>query len=59
MRRAGFLPRLTYGSATQMFLLAGIFALPFADLSISAVHPGAEFRRRLAGMLSPSVAAIE
>ena len=42
MRGAGFLPRLTYGSATGWFLLAAIIALPFADLSISAVHPGAE-----------------
>jgi phosphonate transport system permease protein len=59
VRRTGLLPRLTYGSATQMFLLAGIFALPFADLSISAVHPGAEFRRLFAGILSPNFSAIE
>jgi len=59
MRKAGFLPRLTYGSATQMFLLAGIVAVPFADLAISAVHPGAEFRRLLTGILSPSFSAIE
>jgi phosphonate transport system permease protein len=59
VRKAGFLPGLTYGSATQIFLLAAIFALPFADLSISAVHPGAEFRRLLAGILSPSFSAIE
>jgi phosphonate transport system permease protein len=59
VRKPGFLPRLTYGSATKIFLLAAIFALPFADLSISAVHPGAEFRRLLAGILSPSFSAIE
>jgi phosphonate transport system permease protein len=59
VRKAGFLPRLTYGSATRLFLLAAIIALPFADLSISAVHPGAEFRRLLAGILSPSFSAIE
>jgi phosphonate transport system permease protein len=50
---------LTYASATRLFLLAAIVALPFADLSISAVHPGAEFTRLLAGILSPSFAAIE
>jgi phosphonate transport system permease protein len=59
MRKAGFLAPLTYGSATRIFLLAAIVALPFADLSISAVHPGAEFTRLLAGILSPSFAAIE
>jgi len=59
VRKAGFLPGLTYGSATQIFLLAAVFALPFADLSISALHPGAEFRRLLAGILSPSFSAIE
>ena len=59
MRKAGFLPRLTYVSATQIFLLAAILALPFADLTISAVHPGAEFRRLLVGILSPSFSAIE
>jgi phosphonate transport system permease protein len=59
VRKVGFLPRLTYGSATQLFLLTAIAALPFADLSIIAVHPGAEFRRLLTGILSPSFAAIE
>jgi len=59
MRKAGSLPRLTYGSATRIFLLAAILVLPLADLSISAVHPGAEFKRLLLGILSPSFAAIE
>jgi phosphonate transport system permease protein len=59
VRKAGFLPGLTYASATQVFVLAAIVALPFADLSISAVHPGTEFRRLLAGILSPDFSAIE
>jgi phosphonate transport system permease protein len=59
LRKADLLPRLTYGSATQILGLAAIVALPFADLSISAVHPGAEFRRLLGGILSPSFSAIE
>ena len=59
MRKAGFLPGLTYGSASRVFLVAAILALPFADLAISALHPGAEFRRLLAGILSPRFSAIE
>ncbi len=59
MRTAGFLRGLTYGSATRLFLLAAVVALPFADLSISALHPGAEFRRLLVGMLAPAFSAIE
>jgi phosphonate transport system permease protein len=57
--KTGFQPRLTYGSATQLFLLVAVIALPFADLSVSAVHPGAEFRRLLTGILAPSFSAIE
>jgi phosphonate transport system permease protein len=59
MRRAGLLRGLTYGSATRIFLLAAIVAVPFADLTISALHPGAEFRRLLTGILSPDFSAIE
>ena len=59
MRRSGFLRGLTYGSATRIFVLAAIVALPFADLTVSALHPGAEFRRLLAGVLSPAFSAIE
>jgi phosphonate transport system permease protein len=59
VRKAGVLPHLTYGSATRIFLLAAVVALPFADLSVSAVHPGAEFRRLLVGILSPRFSAIE
>ena len=59
MRRVGFLRALTYGSATRVFVLAAIVALPFADLTVTALHPGAEFRRLLAGLLSPAFSAIE
>ena len=59
MRRGSLLRGLTYGSATRIFLLAAIVALPFADLTVSALHPAAEFRRLLAGMLSPAFSAIE
>ena len=59
MRRGSLLRGLTYGSATRIFLVAAIVALPFADLTVSALHPAAEFRRLLAGMLSPAFSAIE
>ena len=59
MRRSGVLRGLTYGSATRIVVLAAIVALPFADLTVSALHPGAEFRRLLAGVLSPAFSAIE
>jgi phosphonate transport system permease protein len=59
VRKAGFLPGLTYGSATKILVLAAIVVLPFADLSITAVHPGTEFGRLLAGILSPDFSAIE
>lgn len=59
MIRAARLPRLTYGSATAIFVLAALAVIPFADFAITALHPGAEFRRLLAGILSPAFSAIE
>jgi len=59
VRRAAWLSSPTYGAATRMLLVAALVALPFSDLSISALHPGAEFRRLFAGMLSPAFSAIE
>ena len=59
MKRTGILPALTYRSATLIFLLVAFAAIPFADLSISALHPGAEFGRLVGGILSPAFAAIE
>src|SRR5215469_6778063 len=59
MRTARLLPRLSYASATLTFVLVALAALPFADLTISALHPGAEFRRLLTGILSPAFSAIE
>jgi phosphonate transport system permease protein len=59
VRRAGWLSNPTYGAATRILLLAALVALPFADLTIRALHPAAEFRRLLAGILSPAFSAIE
>ena len=59
MTRARRLPRLTYRSATVLFVLGALAAIPVGDLTVSALHPGAEFRRVLAGVLSPDFSAIE
>ena len=59
MKRTGNLPALTYRSATLIFLLVAFAAIPFADLSISALHPGAEFARLVRGILSPAFSAIQ
>jgi phosphonate transport system permease protein len=58
MRQAA-VPRLSYGSTTLIFLILALFALFFADLEVSALHPANEFRRLLAGTLSPAFSSIE
>jgi phosphonate transport system permease protein len=52
-------PRLSYRSASFLFLAVALAALPVADLAITALDPGAEFRRLIAGALSPAFSAIE
>src|SRR5215216_1040244 len=53
------LPRLGYLSATNVFLLLGIFALLGADLAVSALDPWAEMRRLVSGLLRPDLFSIE
>jgi phosphonate transport system permease protein len=53
------IPRLSYRSASLAFLAAGLAALPVADLAITALDPSAEFRRLIAGALSPAFRSIE
>lgn len=48
-----------YRSASQAFLLVAAAALVVADLSVSALDPGTEFRRLLAGLIRPDVLAIQ
>ncbi|NQW53111.1 MAG: ABC transporter permease [Rhodospirillales bacterium] len=50
--------RLGYASATRWFLAAAAVALLAADMTVSALDPGAEMRRLLAGILWPDWAAI-
>ena len=52
-------PRLSYGSASLFFLFIAVAAIFFADLAISALDPAAEFKRLLAGALTPAFSAIE
>lgn len=59
MKAAAVVPRLNYRSASLFFLFAAAVALWFADLAISALDPAAEFKRLLAGALTPAFSAIE
>src|SRR5215469_15692965 len=51
--------RLSYRSASLLFLAVALAALPLADLAITALDPSAEFRRLIAGALSPAFSAVE
>ncbi len=51
--------RLSYRSASLWFLTVALGALPFADLAVTALDPTAEFKRLIAGALSPDFSAIE
>ena len=51
-------PRLSYRSASLFFVFIAVAALFFADLAISALDPAAEFKRLLAGALTPAFSAI-
>jgi phosphonate transport system permease protein len=53
------LPRLSYRSASLTFLFVALGALVFADLAVTALDPGAEFRRLIAGAFSPAFSAVE
>jgi phosphonate transport system permease protein len=59
MTAAAFAPRLSYRSASLIFLSIALAALPAADLAITALDPTAEFRRLLAGALSPVFSSVE
>lgn len=53
------MPRLSYRSASLWFLAVALGALPFADIVVTALDPAAEFKRLIAGALSPDFSAIE
>ncbi len=52
-------PKLSYASASCLFLLVASGAIVVADLSVIALEPWAEMRRLLAGLVRPDILAIE
>ena len=50
--------RLSYAYFSLAFLLAGLAALPVADLGVTVLHPGAELARLLHGVLRPDLLAV-
>lgn len=51
--------RLTYGTLSLAFLGAAVVSLLFADLAITALHPGVELARLARGILAPDFASVE
>ncbi len=51
--------RLSYGTTSLGFLGAAVLCLLVADIAITALHPGVEMRRLLAGIVSPDFTSIE
>ena len=50
---------LTYTRASGLLLLAAVVSYAFADMAVTALHPGQELRRLLAGILQPDFSAVE
>ena len=50
--------RLGYANASWAFLAAALACLPFADLGVSVLDPGAELERLLQGVLHPDFLAV-
>lgn len=51
--------RLSYRSASGLFLLIAIVALALADISVISLHPWTEMQRLIAGLLRPDLLSIE
>ena len=52
------LPRLTYSSASALFLAAALASLLIADIAITALDPWAEIQRLLRGFVHPDLMSI-
>lgn len=50
---------LTYTRASGLFLIAALVSFAFADMAVTALHPGQELRRLVAGILQPDFRAVE
>jgi phosphonate transport system permease protein len=53
------LPKLSYSSASVLFLLIAALALGLADIAVSTVNPWSEMRRLAAGLVRPDLFSIE
>jgi phosphonate transport system permease protein len=53
------LPKLGYGSASQLMFLAGLAAFAVGDIAVTALDPWAEMRRLLAGLLRPDILSVD
>jgi phosphonate transport system permease protein len=53
------LPRLSYASASLMFIAAALCSLAIADIAITALHPWTEIKRLLAGLVRPDFPAVQ
>ena len=53
------LPRLSYSSASAVFLGAALVSLIFADIAVTALDPWAEIRRLLRGVIRPDFLSVE
>ena len=51
--------RPTYGTASLGLFAAGLLCLGVADIAVTAMHPGAELKRLLLGIVTPDFRAIE
>ena len=54
-----FMPRPGYRLISIVFLLGAILALGPADLMVTALDPGAEMHRLVAGILAPNIVAVD
>ena len=60
MKSPGFvLPRLSYVSASALFLAAGLASLILADIAVTALDPWVEIRRLFRGLITPDFVSVE
>ena len=53
------MPRIAYGNASLVFLLAALACLLAADIAITALNPWAEMTRLVRGVLGADLLSIE
>jgi phosphonate transport system permease protein len=53
------LPRLSYSSASALFLAAALASLVVADIAVTALDPWAEISRLFGGLIQPDFVSVE